>query len=112
MVHHSHRLKALGASHISPPVKQSNQGPLGEMFNVYSWSDGDFFLQKPLEFPWDLASNWDAKLLTIPSNVPEHFGSNAPSMCLGKLRPIVGSIASDVGNDHPDQFWQPGFRNP
>ena len=29
MVHHSNRLKALCASHISPPVKQSNQGPLG-----------------------------------------------------------------------------------
>ena len=33
----------------------------GEMFNVYSWSDGDFVLQKPLEFPCDLASNWGCK---------------------------------------------------
>ena len=29
MGNHSHRLKALCASHISPPVKQSNQVPMG-----------------------------------------------------------------------------------
>ena len=42
----------------------------GEMFNVYSWSDGAFLYKNPWNFLWIEQAIGNAKLLTIPSNVP------------------------------------------
>ena len=51
---------------------------------------------------------WSIKVLSLKSDSPLGYYTHS----WGELRPIVGGIASDVGSNHPDQFWQPGFRNP
>ena len=86
------------------------------MVNVYSWSDGDFFtktlgislgfskqfgMQSSCRFQAMCQSILEAKLL-VCAWVNSDRSSEA----------MLPTIASDIGSDHPDQFWQPGFRNP
>ena len=43
-------------------------------------------------------------LLLSPSNHPYPFGSSAPEMCLGCMRPIIGSDAPEIRGVFPTNF--------